>query len=92
MCCDVLTLLHLLSLLYLLNISSEYLQANSHDSLRVLALHEMGNLQFYNGNLRFEICFTPYICMRVDIKPYCNTFFPACVLHPEQHSHTGAML
>ncbi|XP_047462207.1 cilia- and flagella-associated protein 54-like isoform X2 [Mugil cephalus] len=30
----------------------KYLQANSHDSLRVLALHEMGNLQFYNGNTR----------------------------------------
>eukprot|EP00064_Thunnus_orientalis_P016483 superscaffoldBa00003282_g16549 len=32
--------------------SIKYLQANSHDSLRVLALHEMGNLQFYNGNTR----------------------------------------
>ncbi|XP_026184047.1 cilia- and flagella-associated protein 54 isoform X2 [Mastacembelus armatus] len=30
----------------------KYLQANTHDSLRVLALHEMGNLQFYNGNMR----------------------------------------
>ncbi|XP_030294030.1 cilia- and flagella-associated protein 54 isoform X2 [Sparus aurata] len=32
--------------------SIKYLQANSHDSLRVLALHEMGNLQFFNGNTR----------------------------------------
>ncbi|XP_065819323.1 cilia- and flagella-associated protein 54 isoform X4 [Labrus bergylta] len=32
--------------------SIKYLQANAHDSLRVLALHEMGNLQFYNGNTR----------------------------------------
>ncbi|KAM7374329.1 hypothetical protein PAMP_006995 [Pampus punctatissimus] len=32
--------------------SIKYLQANSHDSLRVLALHELGNLQFYNGNTR----------------------------------------
>ncbi|KAM6983519.1 cilia- and flagella-associated protein 54 [Tautogolabrus adspersus] len=32
--------------------SIKYLQANTHDSLRVLALHEMGNLQFYNGNAR----------------------------------------
>nr|XP_008277006.1 PREDICTED: uncharacterized protein LOC103355117 [Stegastes partitus] len=35
------------------SISIEYLQANSHDSLRALALHEMGNLQFYNGNTRY---------------------------------------
>ncbi|XP_071372086.1 cilia- and flagella-associated protein 54, partial [Centroberyx affinis] len=32
--------------------SIKYLQANSHDSLRVQALHDMGNLQFYNGNTR----------------------------------------
>ncbi|XP_041808606.1 cilia- and flagella-associated protein 54-like [Chelmon rostratus] len=32
--------------------SIKYLQANGHDSLRVLALHEMGNLQFYNGSTR----------------------------------------
>ncbi|XP_018547690.1 cilia- and flagella-associated protein 54 isoform X2 [Lates calcarifer] len=32
--------------------SIKYLQANNHDSLRVLALHEMGNLHFYNGNTR----------------------------------------
>ncbi|XP_068456804.1 cilia- and flagella-associated protein 54 isoform X1 [Clinocottus analis] len=32
--------------------SIKYLQANKHDSLRALALHEMGNLQFYNGNTR----------------------------------------
>ncbi|XP_044078247.1 cilia- and flagella-associated protein 54-like [Siniperca chuatsi] len=32
--------------------SIKYLQANGHDSLKVLALHEMGNLQFYNGNTR----------------------------------------
>ncbi|XP_070700150.1 cilia- and flagella-associated protein 54 [Pempheris klunzingeri] len=32
--------------------SIKYLQDNSHDSLRVLALHEMGNLHFYNGNTR----------------------------------------
>ncbi|KAF7649724.1 hypothetical protein LDENG_00136930 [Lucifuga dentata] len=30
--------------------SIKYLLANDHDSLRVQALHEMGNLQFYNGN------------------------------------------
>ncbi|XP_034745298.1 cilia- and flagella-associated protein 54-like isoform X2 [Etheostoma cragini] len=30
----------------------KYLQANNHDSLRILVLHEMGNLQFYNGNTR----------------------------------------
>ncbi|XP_042355674.1 cilia- and flagella-associated protein 54-like [Plectropomus leopardus] len=34
------------------SISIKYLQANNHDSLRVLALHEMGNLQFYSGNTR----------------------------------------
>ncbi|XP_033182211.1 cilia- and flagella-associated protein 54 [Anabas testudineus] len=34
--------------------SIKYLQANSHDSLKVFALHEMGNLQFYNGNLRAQ--------------------------------------
>ncbi|XP_056253277.1 cilia- and flagella-associated protein 54-like isoform X3 [Seriola aureovittata] len=32
--------------------SIKYLQANNHDSLRVLMLHEMGNLHFYNGNTR----------------------------------------
>ncbi|KAM4545334.1 cilia- and flagella-associated protein 54-like isoform 3-T3 [Odontesthes bonariensis] len=32
--------------------SIKYLQANGHDSLRVLALHELGNLQFYTGNTR----------------------------------------
>ncbi|XP_051793490.1 cilia- and flagella-associated protein 54 isoform X2 [Acanthochromis polyacanthus] len=32
--------------------SIKYAQANGHDSLRTLALHEMGNLQFYNGNTR----------------------------------------
>ncbi|XP_029029514.1 cilia- and flagella-associated protein 54-like isoform X2 [Betta splendens] len=32
--------------------SIKHLKANSHDSLRVLALHEMGNLQFYTGNMR----------------------------------------
>ncbi|XP_040907982.1 cilia- and flagella-associated protein 54-like [Toxotes jaculatrix] len=32
--------------------SIKYLQANGHDSLRVLALHEMGNLHFYNRNTR----------------------------------------
>ncbi|XP_068186553.1 cilia- and flagella-associated protein 54 [Antennarius striatus] len=32
--------------------SIKYLQASGHDSLRVLALHEMGNLQFYNQNPR----------------------------------------
>ncbi|XP_068572705.1 cilia- and flagella-associated protein 54 [Cebidichthys violaceus] len=32
--------------------SIQYLQANNQNSLRVLALHEMGNLLFYNGNLR----------------------------------------
>ncbi|XP_030602315.1 cilia- and flagella-associated protein 54 isoform X2 [Archocentrus centrarchus] len=30
----------------------KYLQANGHNSLRVLALHELGNLQFYSGNTR----------------------------------------
>ncbi|XP_063751644.1 LOW QUALITY PROTEIN: cilia- and flagella-associated protein 54-like [Eleginops maclovinus] len=30
--------------------SIKYLRANHHDSLRVLALHEKGNLEFYNGN------------------------------------------
>ncbi|XP_041865069.1 cilia- and flagella-associated protein 54-like isoform X4 [Melanotaenia boesemani] len=32
--------------------SIKYLQANGHKSLRVLALHEMGNLQFYTGKTR----------------------------------------
>ncbi|KAM8897416.1 cilia- and flagella-associated protein 54 isoform 3-T3 [Spinachia spinachia] len=32
--------------------SIKYLQANNQDSLRVLALHELGNLMFYNGNTR----------------------------------------
>ncbi|CAJ1063980.1 cilia- and flagella-associated protein 54-like isoform X6 [Xyrichtys novacula] len=30
--------------------SIKYLQANGYESLRVLALHELGNLHFYNGN------------------------------------------
>ncbi|MEQ2229436.1 hypothetical protein ILYODFUR_018722, partial [Ilyodon furcidens] len=29
----------------------EYLQGNGHDSLKILALHEMGNLHFYAGNI-----------------------------------------
>lgn len=65
MCRDVRVSKILLSFLYLSNVSSEYLQANSLDSLSVLVLHEMGNLQFYNGNLRLEICFIPYVCMCV---------------------------
>ncbi|XP_029375672.1 cilia- and flagella-associated protein 54 [Echeneis naucrates] len=32
--------------------SIKYLHANSLDSLRVLALHEIGDLHFYNGNMR----------------------------------------
>ncbi|KAK2828620.1 hypothetical protein Q5P01_019654 [Channa striata] len=32
--------------------SIKLLQANNHNSLIVLALHEMGNIQFYNGNVR----------------------------------------
>ncbi|KAM3601812.1 uncharacterized protein V6R79_019265 [Siganus canaliculatus] len=32
--------------------SIKYLQASGHNSLRVLAFHEMGNLQFCNGNAR----------------------------------------
>ncbi|XP_053298051.1 cilia- and flagella-associated protein 54 [Pleuronectes platessa] len=32
--------------------SIKYLQANSQDSLRIQALHEMGNIHFYNGNIR----------------------------------------
>ncbi|XP_030009343.1 cilia- and flagella-associated protein 54 [Sphaeramia orbicularis] len=32
--------------------SIKYLRTTSHDSLKVLALHEMGNLQFFNGNTR----------------------------------------
>ncbi|XP_060941291.1 cilia- and flagella-associated protein 54-like [Limanda limanda] len=32
--------------------SIKYLQAYSKDSLRIQALHEMGNLHFYNGNIR----------------------------------------
>ncbi|KAM9729701.1 cilia- and flagella-associated protein 54 [Menidia menidia] len=32
--------------------SVKYLQANGQDSLRVLTLHELGNLQFYTGNTR----------------------------------------
>ncbi|KAM6907603.1 cilia- and flagella-associated protein 54 [Xenentodon cancila] len=32
--------------------SIKYLKSNGHDSLRVLALHEMGNLHFYTGNTR----------------------------------------
>ncbi|KAF3706510.1 Cilia- and flagella-associated protein 54 [Channa argus] len=32
--------------------SIKHLQAHCNDSLRVLALHEMGNIQFYNGNMR----------------------------------------
>ncbi|XP_062414184.1 cilia- and flagella-associated protein 54-like [Pungitius pungitius] len=32
--------------------SIKYLQANHQDSLRVLALHELGNLMFYDGNTR----------------------------------------
>ncbi|CAB1315773.1 unnamed protein product, partial [Coregonus sp. 'balchen'] len=30
----------------------KYLQANNHDSLRVQALHDLGNLHYYNGNRR----------------------------------------
>ncbi|XP_056140205.1 cilia- and flagella-associated protein 54 [Lampris incognitus] len=32
--------------------SIKCLQANRHDSLRVQVLHDMGNMQFYNGNTR----------------------------------------
>ncbi|XP_020307860.2 cilia- and flagella-associated protein 54 [Oncorhynchus kisutch] len=32
--------------------SIQYLQANNHDSLRVQALHDLGNLHYYNGNRR----------------------------------------
>ncbi|XP_078122015.1 cilia- and flagella-associated protein 54 [Sander vitreus] len=39
------------------SISIKYLQANNHDSLRILALHEMGNLQFYNGNTRAALSY-----------------------------------
>ncbi|XP_047236025.1 cilia- and flagella-associated protein 54-like isoform X5 [Girardinichthys multiradiatus] len=31
--------------------SIKYLQDNGHDSLKILALHEMGNLHFYAGNI-----------------------------------------
>uniref|UniRef100_UPI0009B47C99 cilia- and flagella-associated protein 54 n=1 Tax=Monopterus albus TaxID=43700 RepID=UPI0009B47C99 len=31
--------------------SIKSLEANGHDSLKVMALHEMGDLQFYNGNM-----------------------------------------
>lgn len=36
------------------NFYLEYLQANNQDSLTVLALHELGNLMFYDGNTRLE--------------------------------------
>ena len=42
---------------------SENLQAKSHGSLRVLALHDMGNLHFYNGNTRLEIFFIASVHM-----------------------------
>lgn len=46
--------------------SSEYLQANSHNSLRVQALHDIGNLHFYNRNTRLEIyLISECTCMRV---------------------------
>uniref|UniRef100_UPI0037E847B8 cilia- and flagella-associated protein 54 n=1 Tax=Semicossyphus pulcher TaxID=241346 RepID=UPI0037E847B8 len=43
---------HMLTVIAAYSTSIKYLHANGHDSLRVLALHEMGNLQFYNGNTR----------------------------------------
>lgn len=56
------------------NFSSEYLQANGHDSLRVLALHEMGNLQFYNENTRLEsvgcVCVCVCVCVEASLQPF----------------------
>ncbi|KAA8586963.1 hypothetical protein FQN60_000799 [Etheostoma spectabile] len=43
---------HMSTVIAAYSTSNKYLQANNHDSLRILALHEMGNLQFYNGNTR----------------------------------------
>ncbi|XP_041657541.1 cilia- and flagella-associated protein 54-like isoform X3 [Cheilinus undulatus] len=48
---------HILTVTAAYSSSIKYLQANGHDSLRVLALHEMGNLQFYNGNTRAAYSF-----------------------------------
>ncbi|XP_039888994.1 cilia- and flagella-associated protein 54-like isoform X3 [Simochromis diagramma] len=43
---------HLQTIISAYSTSIKYLKANSRDSLRVLALHELGNLQFYSGNTR----------------------------------------
>ncbi|KAM3869188.1 cilia- and flagella-associated protein 54 [Diretmus argenteus] len=37
---------------YSTTISKKYLKADNHNSLRVRTLHDIGNLQFYNGNTR----------------------------------------
>jgi len=76
------------------NFSLEYLQANGHDTLRVLALHEMGNLQFYTGNTRLEICVFVHVLERV-----CSLFMAKClncgcpvVSSPGQRTHAGVKL
>lgn len=33
---------------------AEYLQANKYNSLQVQALHDLGNLHFYNGNRKYD--------------------------------------
>ncbi|XP_019941027.1 cilia- and flagella-associated protein 54 [Paralichthys olivaceus] len=43
---------HLPTVIAAYSYSIKCLQANSQDSLRIQALHEMGNLHFYNGNIR----------------------------------------
>lgn len=88
------------------NFSSEYLQANNHDSLRVLALHDLGNLHFYNGNTRLEEkYFNPHSVHACMLKQtyvcaftYNNTTkvglfaFNSSVSSPGLHTHTGAKL
>ncbi|KAK3544197.1 hypothetical protein QTP86_008341 [Hemibagrus guttatus] len=44
--------LHIQTILSSYNSSIKYLQANNYTSLQVQALHDLGNLHFYNGNLK----------------------------------------
>lgn len=50
--------------------SSEYLEDNGGNYLRVVALHEMGNLQFYNENTR-SVCVC--VCTE-DLQPFAYLY------------------
>jgi len=41
---------------------AEYLQANKHNSLQVQALHDLGNLHFFNGNRKYDVLNALFSC------------------------------